>query len=97
MGCLTSYSIWKHRILRNCHRQLEVIMLVEITDDYYAILEITQTAKDDVVKASYKRLARVRHPDKDARNPNVTADLLPTGRCLSFASGQLFHELSIKA
>ncbi|KAK0745830.1 hypothetical protein B0T18DRAFT_137788 [Schizothecium vesticola] len=47
-------------------------MPVEITDDYYAVLEINQAAKDDAIKASYKRLARVRHPDKDAKNPNAT-------------------------
>ncbi|KAK5657526.1 hypothetical protein OQA88_3099 [Cercophora sp. LCS_1] len=47
---------------------------VEIHDDYYAVLEITPTASDDEIKASYKRLAKVRHPDKNAGNPQATAD-----------------------
>ncbi|KAK0623787.1 hypothetical protein B0T14DRAFT_582727 [Immersiella caudata] len=47
---------------------------VQVTDDYYAVLEINQDAKIDVIKANYKRLARARHPDKNPGNPNATAE-----------------------
>lgn len=36
--------------------------------DYYAVLEISNIATIDVVTKSYRRLAKIRHPDK---NPNV--------------------------
>ncbi|KAK4445212.1 hypothetical protein QBC34DRAFT_441795 [Podospora aff. communis PSN243] len=44
------------------------------TDDYYAVLEIARTANNDEMKASYKRLALSRHPDKNRENPNATAE-----------------------
>ncbi|KAJ9660087.1 hypothetical protein H2198_002784 [Neophaeococcomyces mojaviensis] len=34
------------------------------TDDYYAVLEISQTASVAFIKASYRRLAKLKHPDK---------------------------------
>lgn len=37
--------------------------------DYYAILEISHTATLEVVTKSYRRLAKIRHPDK-----NLSAD-----------------------
>jgi hypothetical protein len=46
---------------------------VEITDDYYAILEISNTAAGDVIKQAYRRLALIRHPDKNPTNPHATA------------------------
>lgn len=45
-----------------------------ITHDYYAVLGITQTGDEDLIKASYKRLAKLRHPDKNLDNPQATAD-----------------------
>lgn len=38
--------------------------------DYYEILEIPQSADPNTLKASYRRLAMIRHPDK---NPSATA------------------------
>ena len=46
---------------------------VEITDDYYAILEVPHTATEDEIKQSYRRLAILLHPDKNHDNPNATA------------------------
>ncbi|KAK6217842.1 hypothetical protein LQW54_003130 [Pestalotiopsis sp. IQ-011] len=46
----------------------------EITDDYYAILEISPKATDDEIKVSYRRLALQKHPDKNAGNANATAE-----------------------
>jgi len=46
---------------------------VEITHDYYEILEISQSATSEVVKASYRRLAKTRHPDRNFAQPNATA------------------------
>ena len=45
----------------------------EITDDYYAILEVHQTASAASIKKSYRRLAILRHPDKNQNNPDATA------------------------
>lgn len=41
-----------------------------VLHDYYEILKIPQAANIDSIKTSYKRLARIRHPDK---NSNSTA------------------------
>ncbi|KAK3299834.1 uncharacterized protein B0H64DRAFT_379261 [Chaetomium fimeti] len=46
----------------------------KITHDYYAVLGITQTGDEAVIRASYKRLAKLRHPDKNLANPNATAE-----------------------
>ncbi len=45
---------------------------VEITDDYYAILEVPQTATLDIIKKSYRRLAVLLHPDKNSNKPDAT-------------------------
>ena len=37
---------------------------VESNDDYYAVLEISNTATLEVVNQSFRRLAKIRHPDK---------------------------------
>lgn len=47
---------------------------VEPTDDYYAVLEICQTADLITIKASYRRLAKIRHPDKAVDKLKATAD-----------------------
>jgi DnaJ-class molecular chaperone len=46
---------------------------VEITDDYYAILEIHHMASANDIKKSYRRLAILRHPDKNQNKPDATA------------------------
>lgn len=38
---------------------------VEPNADYYAVLEISNLATTEVVIKSYRRLAKVRHPDKN--------------------------------
>lgn len=40
---------------------------VPVTDDYYLVLEVQQTATSDVITRSYRRLALKLHPD---RNPD---------------------------
>ncbi|EGD95998.1 hypothetical protein TESG_03459 [Trichophyton tonsurans CBS 112818] len=42
--------------------------------DYYAILEVGQTADAASIRASYRRLARIKHPDKNPTNPNATSE-----------------------
>jgi curved DNA-binding protein CbpA len=41
--------------------------------DYYEALEVTKTADAEQITASYRRLARIHHPDKDRENPEATA------------------------
>ena len=38
---------------------------LELNIDYYAVLEISNTATAELVTKSYRRLAKVRHPDKN--------------------------------
>jgi len=44
-----------------------------ITEDYYQVLEIRQTDDAATIKSSYRRLARLRHPDKRLNDPTATA------------------------
>lgn len=44
----------------------------EVKDDYYGILEVSQTADILTIKKSYHRLALRVHPDKDRDSPNAT-------------------------
>jgi DnaJ-class molecular chaperone len=44
------------------------------TEDYYFILEVGQSADMDCIKSSYKRLARLRHPDKNRNESTATAE-----------------------
>ncbi len=37
---------------------------VESNDDYYAVLEISNSATLEVVNQNFKRLAKIRNPDK---------------------------------
>jgi DnaJ-class molecular chaperone len=46
---------------------------VEITDDYYAILEVHHMASANDIKKSYRRLAILQHPDKNQNKPDATA------------------------
>lgn len=45
----------------------------EITDNYYEILGITQTADKITIQSSYRRLAKLRHPDKCPNDASATA------------------------
>ena len=46
---------------------------VEVTIDYYAVLEIPNTATPEFITKSYRRLAKVRHPDKNPNKDSSTA------------------------
>ena len=39
--------------------------------DYYAVLEISNTATIEVVTKSYRRLAKIRHPDKNLKDDST--------------------------
>ncbi|KAI9731879.1 MAG: hypothetical protein M1834_004330 [Cirrosporium novae-zelandiae] len=45
----------------------------EIEDDYYAILEVSNTAGLEIIQKSYRQLAKSMHPDKNPNNPGATA------------------------
>ena len=51
----------------------------EVTEDYYAILEVAQSAPVDDVRRNYRRLARTLHPDKNLDNPSATASFQCVG------------------
>ncbi len=44
-------------------------------EDYYCILEVDEFADDASIASSYRRLARLSHPDKNLERPEqATAD-----------------------
>ncbi|KAI1767995.1 hypothetical protein GGR53DRAFT_54410 [Hypoxylon sp. FL1150] len=45
-----------------------------ITEDYYAVLGVARTANADALKAAWRKLARIKHPDKNPGNPTATAE-----------------------
>ncbi|KAI1871647.1 hypothetical protein JX265_005633 [Neoarthrinium moseri] len=44
------------------------------TEDYYATLEVPPDASEATIRANYRRLALLKHPDKNPSNPNATVD-----------------------
>ncbi|KAI9768088.1 MAG: hypothetical protein M1840_005122 [Geoglossum simile] len=46
-------------------------MCDEVQPDYYATLGVTQDAGADAIKRAYRKLALLRHPDKNPDNPNA--------------------------
>ncbi|EPE28670.1 Chaperone J-domain-containing protein [Glarea lozoyensis ATCC 20868] len=46
---------------------------VPITEDYYMVLEVGQTAAHELILKSYKRLALKLHPDRNAKHDATTA------------------------
>lgn len=44
----------------------------EILDDYYAVLEVAETANEAEIRSNYKRLAKIRHPDKNGNSQDAT-------------------------
>ena len=45
----------------------------ELNVDYYAVLEIPHLASIEVVTKSYRRLAKIRHPDKNLNGDSTAA------------------------
>ena len=52
---------------------------VEVNVDFYAVLEISNTATVEVVTKSYRRLAKIRHPDKNLNNDSTAVFQLVGG------------------
>ena len=44
-----------------------------VTEDYYAVLQVPQSATVDIIRINYRRLAKVLHPDKNPNKPSATA------------------------
>lgn len=44
-----------------------------MSDSFYKILEIPETASSDEIKKSYRKLSMIYHPDKNKNNPDATA------------------------
>ncbi len=43
------------------------------TEDYYAILEVEQTAPPELIQSAYRRLALKLHPDRNRRDDATEA------------------------
>ena len=44
-----------------------------MTETFYTILEVPETAAIGEIKKSYRRLSMLYHPDKNKNNPDATA------------------------
>ena len=44
----------------------------EVTEDYYATLDVPQNATVEAIKKAYKQLSLARHPDRN-HNPDATS------------------------
>ncbi|OTB02962.1 hypothetical protein M426DRAFT_24191 [Hypoxylon sp. CI-4A] len=47
---------------------------VIVIDDYYGILGVDRTADAEDLKAAWRQLVRIKHPDKNLGNPDATAE-----------------------
>lgn len=47
--------------------------------DYYQILELPRTAEQNDIRAAFRRLAKVRHPDKNPGDPRANANFQLVG------------------
>lgn len=47
----------------------------EIMKNYYEVLEITENASDEVIRASYRALVKKYHPDNNVNNPEANKKL----------------------
>jgi len=70
-----------------------VMAPVEITDDYYAILEISHTADCEDIKKSFRRLARLLHPDKNPGKQSATASFQLVSSVTPECMSKLKHRL----
>ena len=48
--------------------------------DYYAVLEISNIATVEIVTKSYRRLAKIRHPDKNLQGDSTAVFQLVSSR-----------------
>lgn len=52
--------------------------------DYYRVLQVPRTADEKLIKSSYRRLALLKHPDKNAEDPNATKNFQLVGTSLRY-------------
>jgi hypothetical protein len=64
-----------------------------ITEDYYMILEVEQTAPLQVIIGAYRRLALKLHPDRN-RKPNATETFQLV--CYPFGAKPMILPITIK-
>ena len=59
--------------------------------DYYAVLDVDRDADQAIIKASYRHLAKLHHPDKNPNNLQATTRFQLVNSCCDNHS---FHMLS---
>ncbi|KPM40549.1 hypothetical protein AK830_g6002 [Neonectria ditissima] len=50
------------------------MVAIPSTVDHYAVLQVSPTADEATIKSAYRRLARLKHPDKNTDTPDATAE-----------------------
>jgi hypothetical protein len=66
---------------------------MDFKKDYYSILEIKSNARKEEIKAAYRRLAKLHHPDKDPGNSEAEAKFKSINEANEILSNEiLWHE-----
>ncbi len=69
-----------------------ITTIVKMGKDYYKILGVSKTAKDDELKKVYRKLALKFHPDKN-QSPDATEKFKEIGEAYEVLSDEKKHRL----
>ncbi len=61
--------------------------------DYYTILEVDETATQETLRASYRRLAKLYHPDKNPGNPDAAERFKEINEAYEILSNETIRDI----